>query len=160
MKEYLNVKRHPERYGENVYYLNQKGRNYIGSSKERQYNQTVEHSLLRNDLYIYFQQPRDFLIEPEVEFGGGLQRKFVRPDAHFTIDGQDYFVEVDRIQDMSDNKKKISYYSQLSPIMESSRNKPPILIFFTLTKTRKKLIAAVCQENNVKFQILSKEEVV
>lgn len=160
MKEYLNVKRHVERYGENVYYLNQKGRDYIGSVKERQYNQTVEHTLLRNDLYLHFNQPHDFLIEPEVEFRSGLQTKFVKPDAHFTIEGQDYFVEVDRTQNMLENKKKISYYSQLSPIMEAARSKPPILIFFTLTNTRKKLISAVCQEHNVKFQILSREEVI
>lgn len=160
MKDYLNVKRHVERYGENVYYLNQKGRDYIGSTKERQYNQTVEHSLLRNDLFFYYDQPENFLIEPEVKFGVGLQQKYLRPDAHFNIDGQDYFVEVDRTQHMIENKKKIAHYAELSPIMEANRSKPPILIFFTNTTTRKKLIAAACEEHKVKFKILSREEVI
>jgi hypothetical protein len=159
MKEYLNIKRHPARNGENVYYLNQAGRDLIGSEKEVKYNQTAEHSLLRNDMYIHFGNPADFEAEKEIVFTSGLKQKIIRPDALFTLNGIYHLLEIDNTQSMIKNKQKIQLYSELSPLIKTQFNHDPVLIFFVVTASRKRSISDLCKEKKIHFQIISLEEI-
>jgi hypothetical protein len=159
LHEFLHIKRHAERFNENVYYLNQKGRELIGSEKERKYSLEVEHFLLRNDLYIHFGCPKDFEIERDIAFASGLKQKIIRPDARFTRDGIHYLAEIDRTQNMVENKKKIAQYAELSPLIKEQFHHPPKLIFYTITPTRKQSLAALCEEKKIQFQVITKQDI-
>ncbi len=159
MGEYLHVKRHAERNNENVYYLNQKGRELIGSEKERKYKNDVEHYLLRNDMYIHYNFPNDFTIEREIAFKSGLTQKIIRPDATFQKDNVYHFLEVDRTQSMIENKKKIALYAELSPLISTQFEHTPILIFYTIISSRKKVIEDLCIKSRLKIEVKTLEEI-
>jgi hypothetical protein len=142
-----------------VYFLNQKGRELIGSLRERKYSLEVEHYLLRNDMYIHFGCPEDFKIEQEIVFKSGLTQRMIRPDAVFTLKGVYHLLEVDRTQNMTENKKKINLYAELSPLISLQYRHLPSLIFYTLTPTRKKSISARCKENGIHFNVIAKEDI-
>lgn len=130
-------------------YLNKKGRELIASEKEdiKVSSHTI-HSLMRNEVYIYFKCPLDWINEYPLEtdlkpsntsgiiFNGLtlINKKKVISDAVFTRNGYLYLIEVDNTQDMATNKKKIDSYREIMPNLETV----PILYFFTTTDNRKK----------------------
>ncbi len=135
---------------EKVIYLNKKGREFIASEKDevKVSVQTI-HSLLRNEVYIYFQCPYNWEIEYKLlasieqpnHFGISFQglslsnKKTVISDAVFKRNGYFYLIEVDNTQDMRVNKKKIETYREVLP---SYKDETPFLYFFTQTESRKK----------------------
>ncbi|WP_018664636.1 replication-relaxation family protein [Heyndrickxia acidiproducens] len=159
MGEYLQVKRHAPRNNVNVYYLNQKGRELIGSEKERKYSLETEHFLMRNDMYIYYGFPDDFQIERDVAFQSGLAKKVIRPDARFSKDGTIYFLEVDRTQNMTTNKKKIATYAELSPLITIQYKKCPIIIFYTSIAARKDTIEKLCRAAKLNVEVKTPQEI-
>jgi hypothetical protein len=158
MNEYLHIKR----VSENIYYLNQLGREVIGSEKEIKWNNQIDHHLLRNDMYIYFECPKDWENELPITFKyqNGLNYKEVTivPDATFTLNDVFHFLEVDRTQSMTENKKKISQYQLLSPAIEQQFKTKPVLVFYTTTDHRKKILEAACEKVGLKHMILTKED--
>ncbi|MCI1574750.1 MAG: replication-relaxation family protein [Weizmannia coagulans] len=159
MGDYLHVKRHAPRNNVNVYYLNQKGRDLIGSEKERKYTLEIEHFLMRNDMYIHYGCPDDFQIERDVAFQSGLTQKIIRPDARFTKDGVIHFLEVDRTQNMTANKKKIATYAELSPLIAIQYKKCPIIIFYTSIAARKDTIEKLCRAAKLNVDVKVPQEI-
>lgn len=133
---------------EKVMYLNKKGRELIGSEKDMQINHYTIHSLLRNEVYIYFKCPYDWQNEYpletdlkalnsfEISFSIGTltNKKKVISDAVFTRNGYTHLIEVDNERKMMDNHKKIETYREILPTF---KDKNPILYFFTKTESRK-----------------------
>jgi hypothetical protein len=135
---------------EKVIYLNKKGREMIASDKEeiKVSAQTI-HSLLRNEVYIYFKCPFDWEIEHTLSasveapnsFGVSFQglslsnKKTIVCDAVFKRNGYFYLIEIDNTQDMKVNKKKIEKYREVLP---AYKEQTPMLYFFTQTESRKK----------------------
>jgi Replication-relaxation len=158
MKEYLHAKPSPERYNENVYYLNQNGCELIGQKEERRWVQSVEHYLMRNDLFIYYEQPTPFDIEPDITFSQGMTQKIIKPDAAFIQDSRHYFLEVDRTQKMLENKKKIEHYTQLFPLIKSTLKQTPILVFYTNSKIRKDKITNWCKQSNLPAEVIARDD--
>jgi Replication-relaxation len=158
MKEYLHVKPSPERSNENIYYLNKNGCEYVGQNEERRWVQSVEHYLMRNDLFIHYQQPNPFNIEPEIVLREGMTQKIIKPDATFIRDNQYYFLEVDRTQKMNENKKKLESYAELFPLIKSTLKQTPILVFYTLSHIRKDKISGWCNEMNLPFEIICRDD--
>ncbi|MED4716310.1 replication-relaxation family protein [Bacillus badius] len=156
MSEWLNVRRHPERDCANVYYLNKEGCRMIGSETERKYTSEVEHYLMRNDVYIHFNCPDDFVVEREVAFRVGHAEKIIKPDARFSYDDKICFLEVDRTQSMAANKKKIERYAELSPLFQEQFAYPPVIIFYTLTESRRERLYSLAEEHGVKVMVLSR----
>lgn len=162
MGEYVHIKR----VTENIYYLNQLGREVIGSEREVKWNNQIDHHLLRNDMYIYFGSPQDWKSEQPVTFKhpvkDGIKTLYkdmtIVPDATFSKDGVFYFLEVDRTQSMSENKKKIQQYKLLSPAIEQQFQSKPILVFYTTTIHRKEILTKECQEVVLNHLILTKED--
>lgn len=113
-------------------------------------------------MYIYFQQPEDWRIEEPVNFkfkeGLTYQEATIIPDATFTLNNTFHFLEVDRTQSMSDNKKKIKMYQLLSPAIEKQFKEKPILVFYTMTEHRKKRLDEFCAEVGLKRLIFTKED--
>ncbi|MBT2696323.1 hypothetical protein J7E79_02590 [Bacillus sp. ISL-40] len=80
------------------------------------------------------------------------------PDATFTLKGNYYFLEVDRTQSMSDNKKKIELYSKLNPLMEKQFNQAPTLVFYTMTPLRQEKLKEICKYYKVNCRVYTKED--
>lgn len=157
LKEYLHVQTHG---GRNVFYLNKEGRELVGEEQELKWNTKVDHHLMRNDLYIYFQQPDTWKIERKMTFKPQLSNKEISlvPDAMFQ-NNQYYFIEVDRMQSMTENKKKIELYSQLNPLMIKQFSHAPVIVFYTLTEVRKEKLKELCKKMNVSCLVYTKEDI-
>jgi hypothetical protein len=158
MKEWLHVRPSPERANENVYYLNKNGCDYLGLDEERRWVQSVEHYLMRNDLYLYYGMPESFQVEAEITISSGLAQKILRADGYFIKDGLHYFLEVDRMQKMSENKKKIELYSELSPLMAQKYETHPTIVFYTNSHIRQKKLYQWCKELNVSCSVYTKDD--
>lgn len=159
MSAYLNIKRHPERDCCNVYYLNKEGRQYIDSPKERKYSSEVEHYLMRNDMFIHFGCPDDFITDQSIAFGRrGEKEKLIRPDARFTHDQRLYLLEVDRTQSMRKNKEKLEMYADLMDVMKDQFAYLPRVVFYTETDSRKELLVKEGGKYGLDIQVITKEE--
>jgi len=162
MNEYLHIKR----VSENIYYLNQLGREVIGSDKETKWNNQIDHHLLRNDMYIYFGCPDDWENEDSVTFKYKEKQdnkiiwktSKIIPDATFTKEGVHHFLEVDRTQSMTENKKKINQYKLLDWSIQEKYKTKPVLVFYTTTNHRKQILEDVCSKVGLDHMILTKED--
>ncbi|WP_187442025.1 replication-relaxation family protein [Sutcliffiella horikoshii] len=145
MKEYLHVKRMEE----NIYWLNSLGRKVIRSNKkEPKFTLQVPHAIMRNDIFIYYNQPDDWEVERHIdvevtEIQNGImfkKVKSVRPDARFTINGQWHFLEVDRTAKMKTNEDKIRLYHQILPNFTKSFHRPKIIFYTDIESRKEKLL--------------------
>lgn len=158
MKEYFFIQVHN---GMNVYYLNKKGRDTIGSENEMKWSLQAEHHLLRNELYIHFNCPKDWRVEHEIVFTPkGLVRteKRIIADASFTKMGVFHLLEVDRTQSMAENKEKINVYAELNPLLYERFNHKPVIIFYTTSDLRKRKLQDYCQSKSLKCLVYTKDD--
>jgi hypothetical protein len=154
---------------EKVMYLNKKGRDFIASEKgEINVSFSTLHSLMRNEVYIYFKCPQDWKIEHPLvgtintpnNFGISFQglslsnKKKVVCDAVFKRNGYLYIIEVDNERKMIDNKNKIEAYKEVLPGL---KEETPILYFFTKTKDRKKKLSEWLK--GVRHEVFTFEEI-
>jgi hypothetical protein len=164
MNRYLNI----FRMDENIYYLNQLGRDMIGSTKELKQNQEVKHYLMRNDMYVYLDFPEDWRLEHPVNFstdehlgGGAIAKKdyTIIPDAKCTVDNIRYYIEIDNLQHMKENKKKIDIYSKLRQTYHIKNQRMYKLIFYTSSDVRRKRLTEWCLEKELQFEVLTKKDI-
>ncbi|WHY76210.1 hypothetical protein QNH20_19080 [Neobacillus sp. WH10] len=154
---------------EKVIYLNKKGREFIASEKnDTTVSYQTLHSLMRNEVYIYFKCPHDWKNEHLLEknekalnsFGISFQglslsnKKKVICDAIFKRNGYLYLIEVDNERKMIDNKKKIESYREVLPAF---KDQTPILYFFTKTESRKKKLTEWLK--GIRHEVLTFEEI-
>lgn len=159
MKEYFHIQVHN---GLNVYYLSKKGRDTIGADIEMKWNTQVEHHLLRNELYIHFNCPSDWRVEHEIVFkpkGLVMTEKRVIADASFTKNDVFHLLEVDRTQNMTDNKEKIDTYADLFPLLYERFHHNPVIIFYTTTELRRKKLEEFCKAKGLKCLVYTKEDI-
>lgn len=128
------------REGETVYYLSAKGRREIGSQKARRRTQHVQHTIMRNEVFIT-QQPDLWKPEYKIAWEGSE----IIADAVYRK-GKDYtFVEIDITQSMKMNEGKLAAYRSLrdSGKWQARYGNFPTILFVTISEYRKeKLIAA------------------
>jgi hypothetical protein len=117
---------------------------------------------MRNDVWLNYFCPKDWRTEKAIEIAVGVSQYCVIPDADFTIEGQLYLVEVDRAQDMKKNKEKIEYYARIIPLIISSKQypKPPVLVWYTATTTRKEKLKELCLAKGLDCRVYIKEDLV
>ncbi|WP_243299157.1 replication-relaxation family protein [Bacillus litorisediminis] len=164
MEPYLHKKPFHERNGEHVYYLNSLGRDVIGSTKERKWSaEVIEHYLMRNDFFIYLGCPQTFQIEREIVFkikeGLSYREENIRCDALYKREGVYHFLEVDRTQSMSENKKKIERYKKASEVIKKKFTQVPVIVFYTASKMRKVNIEKQLQRVGLKYEVYSREDI-
>ena len=149
---------------EKVIYLNKAGRQMIGSLKEIKKSALIEHDLLKNEVYLYFNCPTDWKTEHKIEIEivtsptlemriNGLKpviKKILISDAMFQRNGYLHLVEVDNKRKMMDNSKKIKLYEEILPAV---KNGIPILHFFTTTEDRKKKLEHWCKGKGFRYKI-------
>ncbi|WP_233414656.1 replication-relaxation family protein [Thermaerobacillus caldiproteolyticus] len=155
MSQYL----HHVRLNENVYYLNKKGRELIGSKKEFRKNGQLEHTLMRNDIYIFYHYPKDWKAERKTEWRENGKEYKIISDARFTYHDQMYFLEVDLQQQMMKNKQKIELYASLFRVIQQQQIGEPILLWYTVSQTRKEKLEKWCKEYRVQCEAICKIEV-
>ncbi len=111
----------------------------------------IQHTLMRNDLYIKMGMPKDWAKEKPIRSNGEI---LLIPDAMFTKRNEYHFVEIDNMQAMRINYDKIKKYKELSKMMFRQYKHHPTLIFYTLSDSRKNKIKSCCNKNGVKVVIL------
>ncbi len=154
MSTYLNH----TRLHENAYYLNKKGRDYLGSDKVVNKTNQLEHKLMRNDLRIYYDYPKDWKNEPELIIKMNGQREKISPDATFTMQGTNIFIEVDNKQSMVNNYKKIDFYARAFPTIAYKSGSEPMLVFYTKTEVRRNKLFEYAESKGVSIGVFTKED--
>ena len=153
---------------EKVFYLNKEGRALIGSEKEIKANQNLEHTLLRNDVYIYLNCPVTWESEKVLEYASeqpnlsgiivrGVNvatKKKIVSDGYYLRNGYTHVVEIDNKRDMMDNHKKIISYKECFKYLDTPR-----LEMFTTTLDRKRKLEKWLQEYNLRGEIKTYEEI-
>jgi hypothetical protein len=112
-------------------------------------------------MYLYYNKPSDWMVEDTITIyatGLMMQDKYIRPDAHFKKEGRYHFLEIDRTQNMAENKKKIELYAELSVAILNQFGYQPVIVFYTLTSMRRKLLKELCEDKKLKCEVYSKED--
>ncbi|MES9670579.1 MULTISPECIES: replication-relaxation family protein [Bacillus] len=135
LRQYCHVTSHNREF---VYYLNKKGLALLGiDAKERKKKHQLEHILLRNESWMWLGFPK-WKTEQVITFRYQGEEKTIIPDAFFTKDSVPHFVEIDRLQHMKENEKKLRYYGYLTKIYQKQQNIVPVILFFTISDFREK----------------------
>jgi hypothetical protein len=126
-----------------IYYLNKEGRAYVNSQKIRKKNSLVNHVIMRNDFYIYSGYPHQWENEIRVKDDDYT----IICDAYFKRNGRYHFLEVDSLQKMSENKKKVERYVGLmkNGAVEKQLGYFPQLLWLTTTELRRKQLMDLCK---------------
>ncbi|USK85748.1 replication-relaxation family protein [Peribacillus asahii] len=156
---------------EKVLYLNKEGRQLIGSTKEVKKNTLIEHTLLRNEAYLYFNCPIDWKTEYRIESkekvptfdiqfkGLSPATKKVVSDAAFTRNGYLHLVEIDNTRSMSDNYKKIESYVNMLADVRERLGLIPALYIFTHTNHRRRKFESWMKKHNIRGEVKTFEEI-
>lgn len=158
---------------EKVIYLNKEGRELIGSKKEVKKNMLIEHTLLCNEVFLYFRCPVDwkteYILETKesaassfgIQFKGLslLNKKKVVSDASFNRNGYLHLVEIDNTRGMADNKKKIETYAEIFPNIKNSKNMFPALYLFTTTEDRKRKLEGWMKQQKIRGEVKTFKEI-
>lgn len=134
MSDYL----HSFREGETVWYLNSKGRQQIGSQNVRRRTLHVQHTIMRNEVYI--------ALRPDVwkpEYAIKWDDQCIIADALMRVNGEYTFLEVDITQSMAQNKKKIEAYKALRDTgrWQQKFGVFPGILFVTSNECRRKKLS-------------------
>jgi len=134
-----------------VYYLSKRGSERVGGHKMDLKRSQIEHSLMRNDLYIRLGQPKNWRKEVPIKFNG--EDNFLIPDAMFNEDNSFYFVEVDYKQSMNVNIDKIKRYSRLFKALYREYESHPTLIWRIHSAAKERRLSDQCRNNKIKYRI-------
>lgn len=162
---------HQQRQQEKIIYLNKEGRGLIGSNREVKFSPVIQHTLLANEAYIYFNCPIDWrtecLLEVEEKAKGltfNIGSTALKPkskqlisDAVFTRNGYVHLIEIDNTRYMQDNIKKIKSYADVWSAIKNKYQMDPILYFFTSTENRKRKLLSACK--GIRAEVLTFEEI-
>ena len=157
---------------EKVLYLNKEGRQLIGSAKEVKRNMMIEHTLLCNEAYLYFNCPIDWKTEYVIEMkervpafdiqfkGLSLSnKKKVVSDASFSRNGYFHLVEIDNTRGLGDNKKKIESYVDAFPMIQDQLGLLPSLHVFTTNENRKRKFEEWMKQQHLRGEVKLFEEI-
>ena len=139
---------------QNVYYLNKQGAERIGYTKKLlTQSMNYEHTIMRNELYIYFNQPKHWIPEFPVEWS---KNKLIA-DVFFKGKEKYYFAEIDNTQSMADNLKKLDKYRDLkqSQLVQKKIGHFPKLLWVTKSEVRKKRLEKHCKGLEYEIYLLN-----
>jgi hypothetical protein len=142
---------------ENIYYLNKEGRELIGSTKVVTKTLQYEHTIMRNDIYVHFQCPKNWMNEyviPAKEFR-------IVADSVFQAEKEVYFLEVDNMQKMKQNYEKIDKYKRFKEMglwQQQNAGHFPTLLFYTTKDNRQNQLREYCKQKELKALVYTKED--
>lgn len=116
----------------------------MNSTKVRRKNPFVNHTIIRNNFYIYAKYPTEWA--NEVKIGDGITTVYA--DTWFKSKGRYHFLEIDSLQKMKENKIKIRNYSSLYKAghIEKHFGYFPQLIWLTTTELRRNQLSELCKD--------------
>lgn len=138
------------RYDKKIYYISNKGNDYIGKGNSRLNKKEIQHVLMRNDLYIKLGMPKTWKKEAQIIVNDEV---VLISDARFNVGDKYYFIEIDHKQSMKTNIEKIKKYKEVFRMMYREFGYHPKLIWYTLSDVRKQSLAKACQNHAVNYQI-------
>lgn len=104
---------------------------------------------------IYYDYPQDWRNEPELTITVNGKREKIVPDATFTMQETNIFVEIDNKQSMVNNYKKIDFYAKASPVIANKTGNEPMLVFYTKSEIRREKLLAYGQEKGLQIGALT-----
>ncbi|PGZ69865.1 replication-relaxation family protein [Bacillus sp. AFS029637] len=131
-----------------VYYLNKKGRDLLGITKEVKKSSQLQHILMQNESWMWLGFP-EWKTERSIDFSINGQRYEIIPDATYFEDNVPHFVEIDRMQHMKANEHKIQLYGHLTDIYKRQNAIVPVINFFTLSDYRQSKLEQYATKQNV-----------
>ncbi len=137
-----------------VYSLTHRGKELIGSNKDLKTgasDRLVDHTLMRNDLYIKLGMPDDWKTEHELLYNGAKDRMVV--DAMYSRNREWHFVEVDNKQTMKNNQEKMKRYAILRKDIFNDYGHHPTVIWYTVSDNRKQRLEEWMRELGIKGRI-------
>lgn len=134
-----------------VYYLNKLGREYVDAKKQLRKNQFVNHTLMRNEMYIYTGKPSYWRSEIKV----GDHKEKIVCDVLYKDGTVMKILEVDLTQKMSVNRSKIESYKG----MHSRVKDFPIVVWLTCTEHRRKQLKKACSEAGLPAEVYTLEDI-
>ncbi|MCA1058134.1 replication-relaxation family protein [Rossellomorea aquimaris] len=141
MSEYLSSFRH----GENIYYLNKKGRELVKTQKVCKKTAQVNHYLMRNTLYISLGCPATWKNEIKLK----VKDIQIVCDAIYEVKDTIHIIEVDHTQKMMENKRKIEKYREIVKLT----GKVIKFHWITTTHNRQKQLLELSQGLNVNVSL-------
>lgn len=128
---------------QSIYYLNKNGRDYVGCDKVCKKTGNVQHTIMRNEFYQFYDCPHDWKNEIKVSDGNNS----VIVDAMFTKLHTTHFLEVDNLQAMQENKDKIKRYEDFYRYgaLEQQLGHFPTLVWLTTTELRRMQLKELCR---------------
>lgn len=136
---------------ETIYYLNNLGRLYVDCDKVRKKGGHVQHTIMRNEFWLFYKCPRDW--KNEVKISDGTTNIIV--DGMFSRNGFQHFLEVDNLQTMKENREKIKRYNDLMPSVVKQFGYYPTLVWLTTTELRRQQLEASCGGLKVKVYTIN-----
>jgi len=145
------------RLRENAYYLNKKGAALVGAKKHFKLNNQVQHKLMRNDAYIYY-NPTKWWPEQEIKIGKQIK---IWPDAFFYSGSSYKFLEVDNIQDWNKNVKKMELYKKIKDTRAFQEHYGyfPSVVWVVKFKTRKAKLKTLAKKLDLHCEIYLHDEI-
>lgn len=138
------------RYDKKIYYISNKGNDYIGKGNTRLNKKEIQHVLMRNDLYIKLGMPKTWKKETQIIVNDEV---VLISDARFNVGDKYYFIEIDHKQSMKTNVEKIKKYKEVFRMMYREFGYHPKLIWYTLSDIRKQQLIKLCQKYAVNYKI-------
>lgn len=126
-----------------IFYLNKHGRQYVDCVKIRKKGGHIQHTVMRNDLWLHYGCPSDWRSEIKVSDG----KAAVIIDAMFTQSLRYHFVEVDNTQAMAENRAKIKRYKELhdNGLLAKQLGHYPTVVWLTTTELRRQQLQDACE---------------
>ncbi|CDQ17926.1 hypothetical protein BN982_00166 [Halobacillus karajensis] len=137
-----------------VYSLTHHGKELIGSSKDLKTgasDRLVDHTLMRNELYIKLGMPIDWRTEKELLYNKQQDRIVV--DAMYSRNGEWHFVEVDNKQTMKNNREKLKKYAIFKKDIFRDYGHHPTVIWYTVSENRKQKLEEWMREYGIKGEV-------
>lgn len=128
---------------QSIYYLSKEGREYVECNKIRKKGNHVQHTIIRNQLWMYYGFPRDWQNEIKIKDLDG--KEILRCDAKFSVNGFHHFVEIDNLQTMKENREKIKRYKSIVDDFLKQFGYYPTLVWVTRTERRRKQLEQSCE---------------
>ncbi len=138
---------------ESIYYLNNLGRLYVDCDKVRKKGGHVQHTIMRNEFWLFYKCPRDWTNEVKISDGNTN----IIVDGMFSQNGFKHFLEVDNLQTMKQNREKIKRYSLLMESLVKQMGYYPTVVWLTTTELRRKQLEESC--GGLKCKVYSINEI-
>jgi hypothetical protein len=141
--------------GELVWYLSAKGRKEIGSETVRKRTPLVQHTVLRNEVYVAY-RPDIFKPEYSVKWDGNE----IIADAIYRKNGVYTLLEIDLQQSVGANERKITQYKELrdSGKWTQKYGAFPSILFVTTSEHRRTRLRALL--DGMKAEVLTFSDVI